>query len=162
MKKIRNIFITISTVVVVLSLVPMPLKVEKSMEGIRYNEENKGSFENIQINIDGWYFCYVIPMFKENYFTGVFKVGDIVCNFTRYARLTFINSLSGAEAGMHYYDEKENTFRWGGQLRKEGLFKEVSIYQNDKNYISAPAKEVSEADAITRKLFSFFYEDVEE
>ncbi len=158
MKKIRNIVVGIVILVLILSLIPVPLKVERSMEGIRYDEGTQESFGDVHIEIDGWYFHYVSPVFKRNYFTGRFEVGEEVHRYTRYARLTFMKSVAGKEAGMHYYDEMANAFRWGGQIRQKGIFKEISIWNGDKDFISAPAKNVSEADRITKDLRSFFYE----
>ncbi|MBQ9986460.1 MAG: hypothetical protein IJP38_09170 [Oscillospiraceae bacterium] len=161
MKIIRSIIAVIAIFMLIISLVPIPLKVERSLDGVGYDEKDPESFENINIDIDGWYFFYIIPMFKRNYFTGKFKIGEQVHNYTKYAQLTFAKSMAGEEAGMHYYDETENSFRWGGQLRQKDIFKKISIWKDDKKFISAPAGNIAEADRITRELRSFFYETAE-
>ncbi len=153
MKKIKTTVIILILVALVASFIPMPLKIDRSMKGVGYDNDGQ---QEVNVEISGWYFLYLLP-FKDNYFIGDFKVGDINCHYTRWARLTFSRTLWG---WMFYYDEKENRIKDMGNIREENLLKKFSIFEKNEDgemvVISAPATTKSEAKEIYEELFYEF------
>lgn len=45
---------------VVICLVPFPVKIDRTMEGIRLENSEDRSFEDCSVTVEGWYYRYLL------------------------------------------------------------------------------------------------------
>jgi hypothetical protein len=145
------------------SLVPLPLPVNKTLSGIKWRSGVPDYSESSKIMVHGTYLMYLIPIFKDNRFSGdiivsgvAFSSEDHLCDFEFFRNMNKIGEL--------YYWLGSSPSHSLGYIKQSHLFSEIVIwgyYDNPKTdiyaNISFPAKTREEAVSLALSLYGDIY-----
>ncbi len=134
-------------------IVPLPLKVNTSLQGIQWENES-GSLlaEKCTVKAEGWYYFYLL---KDDIFKGSIRISCSNKSQNNDAlELTFCNTsqYGGKSAQFWIYNKEENRVETLGEIVVQGAFKSVLISSNEGGMVSAPAENRDEAVALALEL----------
>ena len=136
---------------VVICLVPFPVKIDRTMEGIRLENSEDRSFEDCSVTVEGWYYRYLL---RDNTFKGdiSFSVNGETCSYCA-PNISLCRSplYRGKMGPAAVYDAALNQMVILGDIVITGNFKEVLIRSSEWEIVS-PAENYEEAVNLTEKL----------
>jgi hypothetical protein len=162
---VRRIFLSCFVVIFLLFIVgcflPIPHKIEKTLDGIQWLEGNPDYSEDKVITINGTYKKYLIPIFRDNYFSGSINISGIAYTIT-YTLQKIYFTLPHNTGSMWYskYSEPQDS-QVLGLISEKNLFAEIVIllsedsFDDDKQQavISAPSDSREKALDLALSLF---------
>jgi len=145
------------------SLVPLPLPVNKTLSGIKWRSGVPEYSESAEITVDGTYFMYLIPIFKDNRFSGSIVVSGV--RFSSEDNLYDFQFLRNVyKTGALYYWRGSGTSHSLGYIKQRHLFSEIVIWGFDDTSktdidanISFPAETREEALSLALSLYGDNY-----
>ena len=141
-KKIILLIIVLSIIVTLTCFMPFPTRINMTIAGIRW-VNNDGEFtENVELEIKGLYLQY---LFQDNVFVGDISFTGLNRDiYSEMMKITF-NEEPNFSGPLAYYSRTSNSITWLGDIHIEGAFDKIVIYlsREDKDgysdcYISAP------------------------
>ena len=150
-QRIRALAVSALLIFILLMTVPLPVRINRTIGGVRWENGNTQTAEECQVTVKGWYYRYLL---KDNMFKG-----DI--SFTT-AEGTVFYDVPDAVIGrgamyadrggsMTVYDGTQNRMRALGYVAVSGNFKEIFIHSEEWNF-SAPAGNHGEAIELADEL----------
>jgi hypothetical protein len=142
---IRRRLITWAVILLILallfSIVPIPLKINKTLSGVKWRSGVKDYSEPAEITVDGVYWKYLIPVFKDSKFSGSIVVSDV--SFTSECALSKFNFMKAMDGrGSLVYNQFRLRFNahFLGQIKQRHLFTEIVIWSfDDSEKMDIPA-----------------------
>lgn len=141
---IRALAVSALLVLILLMTVPMPVRINRTISGIRWENGNTQTAEECRVTVNGWYYRYLL---KDNIFKGDISFttakGTVSYDVPRAAisRGVMYEDQGGS---MTVYDGTQNRMRSLGYVAVSGNFKEIFIHSEEWNF-SAPAGDRVEA-----------------
>lgn len=153
-------------------LIPLPVKVDTSLEGIYWIDEsdsqtannglpadnsqtadNSRLEENCTVKAEGWYYFY---LFKDDVFKGSIHVScgersadnnllDLKFGHILDLKFSHQYGFQGKVASFTIFNDEMNQVDTAGELVIDGAFKRVFIYLSKYGMVTAPAKDRKEA-----------------
>lgn len=160
----KTVFLVLIIIVFILvlgSLIPIPLPVDKKSAGIDWESNNTSFQEDSEIIVQGTYLKYFIPAFFSDTFTGRIVISNF--EYTQeYSMLQITFDRNNFNTGsLAYIDYATNSHEILGLIGVRGIFAEIVILQSNNSgepenakVISAPSSSKQEAVNLATLVFS--------
>lgn len=140
LKKLLYVIIAVTIICVLFYFIPIGVKVDMTLEGIRWNESNAELSEKTNVTING-----KLRKFwgRNDKFIGTIAIdGKEVQNYTRTNPAVFRDAGNASKhyqwSSPAYYSEEKNTMIFGGYIWIDASFNKMCIETIDE-YYSFPA-----------------------
>jgi hypothetical protein len=157
-KKIIRLVIILAFIAILVSVMPLPVKINKTLSGIEWKDGDSTYFESVDIRINGTFKRY---LFRNDIFKGHVTISNNKLTYTTNARLfdSEFFDINNIQTGwLTYYSSIYHNFISIGSLSISGAFDRVLFHINDNQgkrtdcYISAPATDRQSAFNIAYEL----------
>lgn len=143
-KKIITPVIILAIVAALVCILPLPVKIDTTLSGIRWENGNSDYSEDAEITVRGTYYRY---LFRDNTFKGEISVSGLEgMEFGSSSKLRLANAaeVNAKYGSLLYYSNKKNAFAMAGSIAVDGAFNGIVILLNENTYgeyqiITAPA-----------------------
>jgi hypothetical protein len=140
LKKILSVIVALLIITLSLFILPLPLKVDKSLSGIQCRNGDTNYTEPIKINIRGMYYIYLI---KDNTFKGHITLSNNEDTYINNSIMFDIHLYKDiSESGMlGYAPYHKNDNLLIGWISVKRNFRElvIRLKETEGEYITAPA-----------------------
>ncbi|MCM1063633.1 MAG: zf-HC2 domain-containing protein [Eubacterium sp.] len=140
----RALLVSAALILLILAIVPLPVRISRTLDGVRWEGGTGQPLEECRVTVDGWYYRYLL---KDSFFKGDISfttaegtVSYHVPNVTL-GRDAMYRDRGGSAT---VYDAAPNRMRALGYLAVTGNFKEIFIRSEEWNF-AAPAENLEEA-----------------
>lgn len=160
-KKSKAVVIGLLICIALAALLPLPVRINRTLEGIRWKNGQEQTAEECTVTVSGWYYRY---LFRNNVFKGDIQISGVEGTDPANGFLLDMemgrNSLFRRQTGyMPYYVKSKNAVQSMGTLVISGNFKEVlwlePVYSESDDagwLVSAPAETRKGAVELGNKL----------
>lgn len=148
---IRTLAISALLILILLMTVPLPVRINHTVSGIRWENDRTQTAEECQVTVDGWYYRYLL---KDNIFKGDISFATakgIVSYYVPQAAISRSSMYADRGGSMTVYDGTLNRMKPLGYVAVSGNFKEIFIRSEEWN-LSAPAGNRDEAIELADQL----------
>ena len=149
--------ITCLVVLVLLASVPIKQRVNKSMNGIRWDVNNSGDYDTSHITMDGYYYNYILELWDSDYYEGSINITGEEEHNLEWVKM-FIVAVQAPDGTKYTYASfkealNRDDLRGYMFMKKGASMSELVIVPSDSKYQYAfPATNLEEAEKLDNKL----------
>ena len=150
-QRIRALAVSALLVLILLMTVPLPVRINRTIGGVRWENGNTQTAEECQVTVKGWYYRYLL---KDNILKGDirFTTAEGTVSYDGPRAVISRGAMYADRGGtMMVYDGTQNRMRSLGYVAVSGNFKEIFIHSEEWNF-SAPAENRGEAMELADEL----------
>lgn len=141
-----------------LACVPLKQKIDKSIAGLCWNIHNLEDYSDATIELEGYYYNYVIELWNTDYYEGSMKISGDDNYELEWIKASFIQSDApdGTKYNYAIFDDilDKNAFSGYIYVNNNRSLSELIISPNgeSKQRYAFPATNINEAEALDMKL----------